>query len=56
MVICRGCDLCFDSDYDPGCFVELGNGCTQIQCEWCREQDVATADAEYAGKQGYDVR
>ena len=55
MVICCGCDLLFDSDDDPDCFVKVGRRHTQIICEACREDAAASAEAEYAGKQGHDV-
>ena len=41
MVRCDNCDLIFDSDADPDCFVEVGNmrrlHQTKIMCPPCRE-------------------
>ena len=35
MCVCAQCDRTFDSDDDPGCFIEVGNT-TETWCLWCR--------------------
>lgn len=40
MVRCSRCDIYFDSDEDPACFVELPEGnAWKVLCDNCREQD-----------------
>jgi hypothetical protein len=42
MCVCQDCDAYIDSDFDPDCFVEVGNmrrlHQTKILCERCREE------------------
>ena len=51
VVICERCDSWIDSDYDPDCFVEIGNmrrlPKTIILCEPCRERADRDSGPEY---------
>ena len=51
MCVCQRCDAYIDSDFDPDCFVEVGNmrklNQTIVLCENCREE--REKDLEYLG-------
>ena len=51
MCVCQRCDAYIDSDFDPDCFVEVGNmrklNQTIVLCEKCREE--REKDLEYLG-------
>ena len=42
IVVCEKCDAYIDSDFDPDCFVEVGNMRrlykTEVMCERCRDK------------------
>lgn len=50
MVICESCDCPIDSDFDPDCFVEIGNmrrlHKEVIWCESCRERELSEMERE----------
>ena len=41
IIVCQSCDAYIDSDFDPDCFVEVGNMRaqteTKVWCERCRD-------------------
>ena len=48
--VCESCDRYIDSDFDPDCFVEVGNmrrlHQTKVLCEACRDKYFAEQEAE----------
>lgn len=53
MIRCDDCEGIFDSDADPGCFVETPKG-DQVFCEPCREDIALIASANWRRMNGMD--